>query len=122
MRQRAAEAERPLRSTLDLGHNLDPVSADLVQILIAARALVDAADNKGYTPLHLAASAGNLEAAELLITAGANLEAVDIVDGQTPLKLAKQARHRQMIDLLLAQVRRVSLKSKGEWPDPEISP
>ena len=45
-------------------------------------------DDHEYTPLHWAAMEGRKEVAELLIAAGANVNAKD-VDGSTPLDLAK---------------------------------
>lgn len=53
-------------------------------------------DSKGRTPLHFAAQADNLRAAELLIREGARIMARD-EQGRTPLDYAESA---SMIQLL----------------------
>jgi len=62
-------------------HEAKPATA---RLLIAYGAHVNAADRKGRTPLHRAASEGLLEVAELLLQAGADVN-VRAEDGATPL-------------------------------------
>lgn len=56
-------------------------------------------DGDGITPLHFAAQNNALESAVLLITAGARMDN-KTVDGQTPLEIAIEHRHPEMIKLL----------------------
>lgn len=105
-------------------------TTQLVNALLDARAVVDAQDCRGHTPLHLASNDGNFEAAELLLTHRANLLAMDM-DGHTPLKLAKEARQEQLVDLL-KQAYKFNQDAKDgrrpsglesfsyQYPDPEI--
>ncbi len=79
-------------------------SAAVVQLLLGAGASVDARDDKGWTPLHWAATYGHVDLARILVTAGAdpNIKVKDLQailpqrrlrhgyggPGQTPLHLA----------------------------------
>ena len=55
--------------------------AQVVEVLIARGAEIDARDNQGMTPLHWAAERGQHELAGLLIDAGANMTARDSEGG-----------------------------------------
>jgi ankyrin repeat protein len=55
--------------------------------------------NNGYTPLHDAVWHGHVEAAEVLIKAGARTDLRGF-DGKTPLELAKEYHYQEIIDLL----------------------
>lgn len=63
-------------------------------------------DEAELTPLHFAAQNNAVEIAELLFTAGADLDS-ETDEGQTPLDVAREFRHEEMIKLL------VRLKHKG---------
>ena len=67
--------------------------------MLAAGADVNARDDAGATPLHLAAGAGHLALAEALLEAGADVNATDL-QGRTPTGLAVQAGHDEIADLL----------------------
>lgn len=75
--------------------------AAMVELFLAAGADVEASTNEGVTALIAAAQEGHLKAAELLINAGANLNAKTAVDGFTPLMEAAKAGYANMVSLLL---------------------
>ncbi|XP_062887370.1 ARF GTPase-activating protein GIT1 isoform X10 [Mobula hypostoma] len=55
---------------------------------------------KGTTPLHVAAKAGQIHQAELLVVYGADPGAPD-VNGRTPIDYARQANHHELADRLV---------------------
>ena len=57
-------------------------------------------DSEGFTPLHVAASSGQLEAVELLLESGADVNARGL-RGETPLLLAAGAGQAQIVEALL---------------------
>jgi ankyrin repeat protein len=57
-------------------------------------------DKAHITPLHYAAQNDAREIAQLLFTAGATLES-QTDEGQTPLDIAKECHHPEMVKLLL---------------------
>uniref|UniRef100_UPI00387FB281 Transcription factor ETV6,DARPin n=1 Tax=synthetic construct TaxID=32630 RepID=UPI00387FB281 len=73
---------------------------DEVRILMANGADVNATDNDGYTPLHLAASNGHLEIVEVLLKNGADVNASDLT-GITPLHAAAATGHLEIVEVLL---------------------
>uniref|UniRef100_A0A182RJF3 Arf-GAP domain-containing protein n=1 Tax=Anopheles funestus TaxID=62324 RepID=A0A182RJF3_ANOFN len=70
------------------------------------RLLVQGADpnfyheDKGSTPLHVAVKSGQLSQIELLLVYGADVNALD-AQGNTPLELARQAKHSVIAERLL---------------------
>ena len=62
---------------------------------------MNAKDEEGLTPLHLAASWGHKEVAELLIGNGADVNTKDI-DGWTPLHKAAWQGRKEIVELLIA--------------------
>lgn len=78
--------------------------ADAVRALLEADpALIDARDKDGSTPLHCAAWKGHVEAATLLLDAGADIDAKSQNDhyGDTPLHAAAHGNQRAVVALLL---------------------
>jgi ankyrin repeat protein len=70
---------------------------DILQMLIAAGADVNAVGDVHNRPLHLAAAAEQLEAVHLLLVAGADVRVINCY-GHTPLALAcKGSRVRQCL-------------------------
>ena len=71
---------------------------DIVELLIAKGADVNAKDNWNWTPLHSAVY-GHRDIVELLITEGANVNASDGA-GRTPLWYAKDEGNAEIVELL----------------------
>ena len=118
--QRLANGESPLMAALYRGHH------DIVDVIIDAGAEIDVfaaaatgrmADLRrtttdanvnsyaydGWTPLHLAAFFGHLEAARFLLDAGADVHAVsENALTNTPLHAATAGRHSDLALLLLS--------------------
>lgn len=84
-----------------------------IELLVRAGALVDVDDNKGDSPLHLAAWEGHVEAGASLIKAGADIDRFSGRDGCTPLFCAISGRHIDLVRLLLKKGARVGMKSPG---------
>ncbi|XP_031771636.1 ankyrin repeat and death domain-containing protein 1A isoform X1 [Apis florea] len=61
---------------------------------------LNATDKKGQTPIHCACAEEHLEAVEVLIALGANVDAQDH-EGNTPLHVATRTRHTAIAQLLL---------------------
>jgi uncharacterized protein len=70
--------------------------------LLSRGARPDIADNRGNTPLTLAAQLGWVEGAELLLGRGANVNQANS-RGETPLILAVQTRDPAMVRLLMSR-------------------
>ena len=69
---------------------------DVVKVLLAAGADVEAKDEDGRTALHRAARAGHGDIVKVLIEGGADVEAQE-KDGRTPRDVAK---HKGILRLL----------------------
>lgn len=77
--------------------------ANLVKFLVKDHnAVVDILTLKKQTPLHLAASSGQLEVCKLLLDLGANIDATDD-QGQKPVHGASQNNHSEVAKLFLEQ-------------------
>jgi ankyrin repeat protein len=75
-------------------------TAEVRILLLKQPELVNAKNEKGSTPLHLASSKGHLEVVKLLLEKGADIEAVN-GRGFTPLQLATYGGHRSLAELLI---------------------
>lgn len=65
----------------------------------------------GLTPLHLAVKLNHSSLAEMLITAGANVNVADGKSGHTPLHLAAESGQIDIVELLIAKRADVQLAS-----------
>src|SRR5262245_38701390 len=74
---------------------------EAVRALLKQGADVNAAQGDGTTPLHWAARRGDVELAQMLLYAGANVRATTRLGGWTPLLMAAQLGHVKMIETLL---------------------
>ncbi len=74
---------------------------DTVRALLKQGEDVNAAMGDGMTALHWAAKRGDVELAQMLLYAGANVKATTRLGAYTPLILASQVGKPTMIDLLL---------------------
>jgi len=74
---------------------------DAVKALLKEAADVNAAQGDGMTALHWAAMNGDLELAQMLIVAGANVKATTRLGSYTPLYLASQQGHGNIVQALI---------------------
>ena len=81
-----------IRRALDVGADVNTVSQDLYS---------------HATPLHHAVSSGSLEAVEVLVSAGSNLDARDSAYNGTPLDWADYSGGKPQFDAIAAYLRRV---------------
>jgi len=89
---------------------------DMVEMLIAKGADVNAKDKDGNTPLQRAAQNNNKDMVEMLIAKGADVNAKD-KDGNTPLQRAAQHNRKDVAELLIAKGADVNAKDKdGNTP------
>eukprot|EP00438_Fugacium_kawagutii_P034600 Skav225832 [mRNA] locus=scaffold345:15014:16870:+ [translate_table: standard] len=87
--------DTPLHWAASNGH------AEVVQVLLEAKASVEAKNNSRQTPLSSAAASNRIEVAKLLLAARASAHVVD-QDGNTPLSRAKEKNNSDMVRLLEA--------------------
>jgi ankyrin repeat protein/cell wall assembly regulator SMI1 len=81
--------------------------------LLRAGALPDTRDQRGRTALHGAASEGHVEIAQMLLAAGAGVDAADTEWGYTPLMEAAAYGHTGMVRLLLSHGADANARSGG---------
>jgi len=88
-----------------------------VEAMVAKKpALVAARDEAGRTALHVAAAAGRVDVAALLVARGADVDAADHA-GSTPLHLAASSGHDEIGRLLIENKAAIDVRcSAGETP------
>ena len=97
-----------LSASLLAGSNEAPVAEaamsgdrDTVRSLLKDGADVNAAMGDGMTALHWAAKKGDVELAQMLLYAGANVKAMTRLGNYTPLIMASETGNAKMIEMLL---------------------
>jgi ankyrin repeat protein len=96
--RRAANGRRALNWAALYNH------VPAIHVLLAAGASVDSSNRTGFAPLHHAAEAGALEAAQALLKAGANPRLVTL-SGGTPAAVARARGFAAVAQLLEAAER-----------------
>lgn len=79
---------------------INQCSTDMVKLLLDNGASVYSQDNKGDTPLHMAAFFGHKDVVELLINKGAIIN-ISNRQGYTPIGFAVEENHEEVVRLLL---------------------
>lgn len=73
---------------------------EIVRLLCAATAMIDARDHNGCTPLMLASASGSVDVASALVELGADVQLRDF-EGHRPLSYAKRMAHSEdLVELL----------------------
>ena len=83
---------------------------DIVQKLLAHGASADLTDSRGWSPLHLAAQAGQETMVNILLAHGANVNRQESTNKSTPLHLAVTEQHDKMTNLLIARGADIALE------------
>ena len=90
----------PLHCAADFSGYRSDYKAKAAESLIKAGADINKSlEETHYTPLHIASRSNEKKVAEVLLSAGATVNAKDH-KGLTPLKHAKKRKHKEMVDLL----------------------
>ena len=92
---------------------MPPKSAntEILKVLIEAGADPDSPNPDGMTALLAVARTGNVEAAQVLLKAGAKVDAKEKFGGQTALMWASARRHPEMMELLISKGADVNARS-----------
>lgn len=86
------------------------------QLLATDATLVSAHSHDGWTALHLAAFFGQLEPAQVLIEAGANVNARSLnAMRNTPMHAAAAGRKTELVRLLAERGAEVNARQEGGW-------
>lgn len=85
----------------------EPDAGALIDVLLTKDFEIDveARDEAGWTPLHLAVEAGSLHAVRSLLKAGADVNKPEVSYGRTALHIAVENGHIEIVKYLLEKVR-----------------
>ena len=79
---------------------------------------IDLRDNRGYTPLMIAADEGHSEIAKLLINAGSNINAKSSVDIVLPIiNITSSGREGEYIDIVYESDERITDSKVTDYTD-----
>jgi ankyrin repeat protein len=91
-------------------------NTEILALLLRQGAKTDKQGLDGYTPLHWAARCGLMKKTQMLLNAGAPMEALD-KQGDTPLHLAIMEQHFDVAKLLVARGAKLDLRSASGLGD-----
>ena len=100
----------PLHAACASGHK------DIVQLLLKAKANVNALDRYGNTPLYNAARSGFEQLVEQLLSAGADIEIEKNLEGWTPVFIAAARGHLGIVKFLVENGANIKRNRYGETP------
>ena len=106
LEDRDGTKETPLISAALAGH------ADIVAELIKRGADIKARNDRGLTPLHAALYGGSLETVQALVQAGAAVNDADDKFKVTPLILAAEENHADVVQLLIERGANLELQER----------
>jgi len=92
--------------------------ASMAQLLINGGAKLDARDKAGKTPLIRAVSAGNIEVADVLLKAGADIEKGDTELGASPLSWAACSDQVRAVEFLLSKGAQINRQAGPDGDTP----
>jgi ankyrin repeat protein len=88
--------------------------SEIMELLIARGANLEAGNNSKRTPLHIAAEANNKAAADFLIAHGAKIDSRSSW-GETPFFIAVDEGHLELAEMLLTNGADVNANKNGGW-------
>jgi ankyrin repeat protein len=88
---------------------------DVVKVMLAGKAKVDAKNSFGSTPLHRAVGANHEEVVKILLAGKADVNARDASDGWTPLHHAVVNGRKDLAEFLLANQADVNVEANDGW-------